>query len=155
MRNRTLSSEAIGSIFVSLCPWHIPLNIPPLFHHRSQFSKKSSLKCRKKYRFLTILVKNRYFLWSECNYRISENTDISTVCWLSARGIYSKNSKWREQRRPTGQRAALSCKSLKGTLPIQSHSCLTQLHFHLNSDEIVLQCAGGICILFRAQLLGI
>ena len=95
------------------------------------------------------------FVWSECNYRISENADISTVCWQSARGIYSKNSKWREQRRPTGQRAALSCKSLKGTLPIQSHSCLTQLHFHLNSDEIVLQCAGGICILFRAQLLGI
>lgn len=31
--------------------------------------------------------------WSECNYRISKNTDISTVCWLSARGIYSKNSK--------------------------------------------------------------
>ena len=29
-------------------------------------------------------------LWSECNYRISENTDISTVCWQSARGIYSK-----------------------------------------------------------------
>ena len=28
--------------------------------------------------------------WSECNYRISENTDISTVCWQSARGIYSK-----------------------------------------------------------------
>ena len=27
--------------------------------------------------------------WSECNYRISENTDISTVCWQSARGIYS------------------------------------------------------------------
>ena len=31
--------------------------------------------------------------WSECNYRISKNTDISTVCWQSARGIYSKNSK--------------------------------------------------------------
>ena len=31
--------------------------------------------------------------WSECNYRISENADISTVCWQSARGIYSKNSK--------------------------------------------------------------
>ena len=29
-------------------------------------------------------------VWSECNYRISENTDISTVCWQSARGIYSK-----------------------------------------------------------------
>ena len=29
-------------------------------------------------------------LWSECNYRISENADISTVCWQSARGIYSK-----------------------------------------------------------------
>lgn len=29
--------------------------------------------------------------WSECNYRISENADISTVCWQSARGIYSKN----------------------------------------------------------------
>ena len=28
--------------------------------------------------------------WSECNYRISENADISTVCWQSARGIYSK-----------------------------------------------------------------
>lgn len=28
--------------------------------------------------------------WSECNYRISENVDISTVCWQSARGIYSK-----------------------------------------------------------------
>ena len=27
--------------------------------------------------------------WSECNYRISENADISTVCWQSARGIYS------------------------------------------------------------------
>ena len=31
--------------------------------------------------------------WSECNYRISANTDISTVCWQSARGIYSKNLK--------------------------------------------------------------
>ena len=31
--------------------------------------------------------------WSECNYRISENADISTVCWQSARGIYSKISK--------------------------------------------------------------
>ena len=30
------------------------------------------------------------FSWSECNYRISENTDISTVFWQSARGIYSK-----------------------------------------------------------------
>ena len=29
-------------------------------------------------------------LWSECNYRISENADISMVCWQSARGIYSK-----------------------------------------------------------------
>ena len=29
------------------------------------------------------------FSWSECNYRISENADISTVCWQSARGIYS------------------------------------------------------------------
>lgn len=28
--------------------------------------------------------------WSECNYRISKNTDISTVFWQSARGIYSK-----------------------------------------------------------------
>lgn len=27
-------------------------------------------------------------LWSECNYRISENTDISTVYWQSARGIH-------------------------------------------------------------------
>ena len=32
-------------------------------------------------------------LWSECNYRISENTDISMVCWSSARGIHSKISK--------------------------------------------------------------
>ena len=31
----------------------------------SQFSKKSSLKCRKKYRILTKMVKNRYFSWSE------------------------------------------------------------------------------------------
>ena len=31
--------------------------------------------------------------WSECNCRISENADISTVCWQSARGIYSKNLK--------------------------------------------------------------
>ena len=30
------------------------------------------------------------FLWSECNYRISASADISTVCWQSARGIYSK-----------------------------------------------------------------
>ena len=30
------------------------------------------------------------FFGSECNYRISENTDISTVYWQSARGIYSK-----------------------------------------------------------------
>lgn len=29
--------------------------------------------------------------WSECNYRISKNTDISTVCWQSARGIHPKN----------------------------------------------------------------
>ena len=28
--------------------------------------------------------------WSECNYRISENADISTVCWWSARGIHPK-----------------------------------------------------------------
>ena len=28
--------------------------------------------------------------WSECNYRISENTDISMVCWWSARGIHPK-----------------------------------------------------------------
>ena len=33
------------------------------------------------------------FCWSECNCRISENADISTVCWQSARGIYSKNLK--------------------------------------------------------------
>ena len=33
---------------------------------------------------------DRSFTWSECNYMISENTDISTVCWQSARGIYSK-----------------------------------------------------------------
>ena len=33
--------------------------------------------------------------WSECNYRISENTDISMVCWQSARGIYSKRLKFR------------------------------------------------------------
>lgn len=26
----------------------------------------------------------------ECNYRISKNADISTVCWQSARGFYSK-----------------------------------------------------------------
>ena len=39
-------------------------------------------------------------LWSECNYRISENADISTVCWQSARGIYSKNLKSQEHRRP-------------------------------------------------------
>ena len=32
-------------------------------------------------------------LWSECNYRISENADISMVCWQSARGIYSKKFK--------------------------------------------------------------
>ena len=32
-------------------------------------------------------------IWSEWNYRISENADISTVCWQSARGFYSKNSK--------------------------------------------------------------
>ena len=31
--------------------------------------------------------------WSECNYRISENADISMVCWQSARGIYSKKFK--------------------------------------------------------------
>lgn len=31
--------------------------------------------------------------WSECNYRISENTDISTVRWQSARGIYSNQKK--------------------------------------------------------------
>jgi hypothetical protein len=30
------------------------------------------------------------FSWSECNYRISENTDISMVCWWSARGIHPK-----------------------------------------------------------------
>ena len=34
-------------------------------------------------------------IWSECNYRISENTDISMVCWQSARGIYSKRLKFR------------------------------------------------------------
>ena len=28
--------------------------------------------------------------WSECNYRISDNADISTVFWQSARGFYSK-----------------------------------------------------------------
>lgn len=50
--------------------------------------------------------KNRLFRrlfqerWSECNYRISENADISTVCWQSARGIYSKNLKSQEHRRP-------------------------------------------------------
>ena len=49
--------------------------------HRSRFSKKLSLKCRKEYRFLTKMVKNRYLSWSERNYRISENADISTVCW--------------------------------------------------------------------------
>ena len=32
-------------------------------------------------------------LWSECNYRISENADISTVCWQSARGIHPKKLK--------------------------------------------------------------
>ena len=32
----------------------------------------------------------RICTWCECNYRISENADISTVCWQSARGIYSK-----------------------------------------------------------------
>ena len=35
------------------------------------------------------------FNWSECNYRISENADISMVCWQSARGIYSKRLKFR------------------------------------------------------------
>ena len=28
------------------------------------------------------------FSWSECNYRISENADRSTVCWQSARGKF-------------------------------------------------------------------
>ena len=31
-----------------------------------------------------------FLIWSECNYRISENADISTVCWWSARGIHPK-----------------------------------------------------------------
>ena len=26
---------------------------------------------------------DRQMKWSECNYRISENADISTVCWQS------------------------------------------------------------------------
>ena len=34
----------------------------------------------------------RKYTWSECNYGISENTDISTVCWQSARGIYSAHN---------------------------------------------------------------
>ena len=59
-------------------------------------------------------------IWSECNYRISENADISTVCWQSARGIYSKISKWREQRRPTGQRAAFSYRNQAETRAIFS-----------------------------------
>jgi len=31
--------------------------------------------------------------WSECNYRISGNADISTVCWQQARGFILKIKK--------------------------------------------------------------
>lgn len=41
----------------------------------------------------TCCIKIGVQLWSECNYRISENADISMVCWQSARGIYSKKFK--------------------------------------------------------------
>ena len=43
---------------------------------------------------IVIIPFDRHFEeWSECNYRISENADISMVCWQSARGIYSKKFK--------------------------------------------------------------
>ena len=40
----------------------------------THFTVKSCKKVLKSYDFKT-------FRWSECNYRISENADISTVCW--------------------------------------------------------------------------
>ena len=54
---------------------------------------KPSAEPRKRKTPKSLEIPAFFFIWSECNYRISENADISTVCWQSTRGIYSKNSK--------------------------------------------------------------
>ena len=61
--------------------------------------------CQSRSKNELLTQKNRLFRrffwkrWSECNYRISENADISTVFWQSARGIHPKNLRIWEQRR--------------------------------------------------------
>ena len=68
-------------------PWSLRDSSPRTEATKRRWKDGSWIK-NKTERVFTLSV-----LWSECNYRISENADISMVCWQSARGIYSKNSK--------------------------------------------------------------